>query len=127
MAPLPSLSIREVAERSGCPASALRYYEDAGLIAALPRLETAARCYDPRVLDTLSVITALRGVGFGIREIRALLDIRQPGDPAPLRLKKAEQALDRLTEVLAERRRTLEEAEKLLRRWEAEVAEAQQS
>jgi MerR family redox-sensitive transcriptional activator SoxR len=43
------LSIGEVARRTGVPASALRYYEDAGLLPA-PRRVSGRRRYDAEVL-----------------------------------------------------------------------------
>lgn len=119
------LSIREVAERSGCSPSALRYYEAEGLISPLPRRATAQRCYPPQVLDTLAIISALRDVGFGIGEIRRLLSIKQPEDAAGLRLEKAALALEDLAATLRERRLSLERAEALLSRWQTEVAQAQ--
>lgn len=129
MAALPALkpralSIREVSERSGCPASALRDYEAAGLITALPRGETAARTYDPRVLDTLHVVTALRGAGFGIREIGDFLSIKRTGEPAVERLKRVQAALGDLQAGLTKRRAALEQAGALLSAWQAEVRDA---
>lgn len=113
-----------MAEHSGCSASALRYYEAEGLISPLPRQKTASRRYSPQVLDTLDIVTALRGAGFGIGDIRRLLAIKQPGEPAALRLQKATGALNDLAETLRERRRSLERAEALLARWQAEVTQA---
>ena len=120
-----SLSIREAAERAGCSPSALRYYEAEGLISPLPRQATAQRRYALQVLSTLEIITALRNVGFGIGAIRQLLSIKQPGDSTASRLHKAALALDDLADTLRERRRSLELAEELLTRWQAEVAQAQ--
>lgn len=126
MAALPAvrpraLSIREVSERSGCPASALRYYEEAGLIAALPRGQTASRSYDPRVLDTLYVISALRGAGFGIRDIADFLSVKRPGESAAQRLVRARGALEELQAELARKRAALDRAGALLLAWQAEM------
>lgn len=123
---LPSrLSIREVAERSGCSASALRYYEAEGLIAPLPRGETYARTYSPKVLAALDVITSLRGAGFGISEIREFMSIKQPGDPAEKKLEKLLAAIEELSAVVAERRMALEKADALLQGWRKEIEEFQ--
>ena len=50
------LSIGEVAEKSGLRPSALRYYEEAGLLAPSERV-SGRRRYDASVLDRLRVIS----------------------------------------------------------------------
>lgn len=121
-----SLSIREVSQRSGCSASALRYYEQEGLIAALSRLETASRRYDPRVLDTLEIISALRGAGFGISDIRDFLSVKRPDESAEQRLARARAGIEKLQGELALRYATLKKAEDLLGKWLQEIEQAQQ-
>ena len=66
------LSIGEVAARSGLAASALRYYEDQGLITA-SRTTGGARRYPRSVLRRLAVVRAGRNVGLSLPEIRAAL------------------------------------------------------
>lgn len=68
-----SLTIGEVADRSGVPATTLRYYESIGLVPE-PRRSGNQRRYDGDVLDLLAVIRAAREVGFTLDEIRVLLD-----------------------------------------------------
>lgn len=121
---LPSvLSIREVSQRSGCAASTLRYYEAEGIITALPRTETATRTYSVKVLAALEVITALRGAGFGIQDIRKLLGVKQPQQSLEARLKLTLQVLDDFSAVLAERHQAIEQAEALLTEWRRELSE----
>lgn len=117
------LTIREVANRSGCSTSALRYYEAEGLIAPLPRGDTYARTYSPKVLNALEIITSLRGAGFGISEIREFMSIKQPGDDAEQKLMKLLTALERLRAVIDERRAALEKADSLLQEWRNEIEE----
>jgi MerR family redox-sensitive transcriptional activator SoxR len=74
------LAIGEVAARSGMAPSALRYYEDLGLIAAT-RTPGGARRYPRSVLRRLAVIRAARNVGLTLPEIRAALDTLPPGRP----------------------------------------------
>ena len=50
------MDIAEVARRSGVPASALRYYEEKGLIASTGR-EGLRRTFPDRVLDQLSSLS----------------------------------------------------------------------
>lgn len=70
-----NLDIAEVAQRSGIPASALRYYEEKGLIASIGR-RGLRRLFDPGVIDRLALIALGRAAGFSLDEIRAL----DPGD-----------------------------------------------
>ena len=66
------LSIGEVARRTGLRASALRYYEEAGLISPAARVG-GRRHYEPSVLDRLGVIACAQEAGFTIAEVRELL------------------------------------------------------
>ena len=66
------LTVGEVARRSGFAASALRYYEGAGLIEA-ERSEGGQRRFDRSVLRRLAFIRAARHVGLSLDEIRDLL------------------------------------------------------
>lgn len=65
------LSIGEVARRTGVAASALRYYEDAGLLPA-PRRVGGRRRYDPQVLRRVEVLRCAQQAGFTLAEIRTL-------------------------------------------------------
>jgi MerR family transcriptional regulator, redox-sensitive transcriptional activator SoxR len=66
------LPIGEVARRSGVAASALRYYERAGLIPRADR-EGGRRVYDEGVLDRLALIRVAKSAGFRVSEIQTLL------------------------------------------------------
>jgi MerR family transcriptional regulator, redox-sensitive transcriptional activator SoxR len=75
------LAIGEVAGRSGIAPSALRYYEQQGLIAA-SRTAGGARRYPRSVLRRLAIIRAGRNVGLTLPEIRTAL-ATLPGDRPP--------------------------------------------
>ncbi len=62
------LDIGEVARRSGIPASALRFYEQKGLIASTGR-HGLRRLFDPGVLERLAMIALARASGFSLEEI----------------------------------------------------------
>jgi DNA-binding transcriptional MerR regulator len=62
------LDITEVAERSGVPASTLRYYEEKGLVTPTGR-RGLRRLFDPGVLETLALIALGRAAGFSLDEI----------------------------------------------------------
>jgi MerR family transcriptional regulator, redox-sensitive transcriptional activator SoxR len=74
------LAIGEVSARSGMAASALRYYEDQGLISST-RTPGGARRYPRSVLRRLAVIRAARNVGLSLPEIRSALETLPPGRP----------------------------------------------
>jgi DNA-binding transcriptional MerR regulator len=62
------LDIGEVARRSGVPASALRYYEEKGLIASIGR-HGLGRVFNETVLERLALIALGRESGFALEEI----------------------------------------------------------
>lgn len=85
------MDIAEVARRSGVPASALRFYEEKGLIASTGR-EGLRRLFPDRVLDQLAFISLGRAAGFSLDEIKGMLgaDGRANIDRAALQAKADE-------------------------------------
>ncbi|MFO1248942.1 MAG: helix-turn-helix domain-containing protein [Alphaproteobacteria bacterium] len=65
------LDIAEVARMSGLPASALRFYEENGLIRSIGR-RGLRRLFDPSVLERLGLIALGQAAGFSIKEIGAM-------------------------------------------------------
>ena len=63
-----ALDIAEVARQSGVPASALRYYEEKGLIASIGR-RGLRRIFDSGVLERLALIGMGRASGFSLDDI----------------------------------------------------------
>jgi len=61
-----------VARRAGINASAIRYYEKAGLLPE-PERVNGRRRYGPEVLDLLAVIRVAQRAGFTIAETRTLM------------------------------------------------------
>jgi len=66
------MDISEVSKRTGIPSSALRYYEQKGLIASI-REKGARRRYAPGVLDQLALIALGQAAGLSLDEIRSML------------------------------------------------------
>jgi DNA-binding transcriptional MerR regulator len=62
------LDIAEVAQRSGIPASTLRFYEEKRLIASTGR-RGLRRLFDANVLERLALIAVGRAAGFSLDEI----------------------------------------------------------
>src|SRR5690348_13375081 len=69
------LSIGALAVRSGHQASALRYYEEVGLLKPVARV-SGRRRYEPEAVHQLGLIALLQDVGFRLDEIRSLLPHR---------------------------------------------------
>jgi DNA-binding transcriptional MerR regulator len=68
-----TFSIGRLAERTGVPATALRYYDDLGLVRPVTR-EAGRRRYDDTAVAQVGVILVLRDVGFTLAEIAALVN-----------------------------------------------------
>src|SRR5215472_11070156 len=103
------LDITEVAQRSGLPASTLRFYEEKGLIASIGR-RGLHRVFDPGVLERLALIAVGRSAGFSLDEIAPMFapDGRPRLDRRMLRAKAEE--LDRTIRKLTEMRDGLRHA-----------------
>jgi MerR family redox-sensitive transcriptional activator SoxR len=66
------LTIGVVARRAGVAASALRYYEKAGLLPPPPRA-SKRRLYDQQILGRIRIIMLARAAGFTVQETRTFL------------------------------------------------------
>jgi len=73
------LSIGELSRRVGAAPSALRYWERAGLLT--PSWEGGRRRYGPDAVRRVGVIRLCQDGGFGIAEIRRMLDDDPDGGP----------------------------------------------
>jgi MerR family redox-sensitive transcriptional activator SoxR len=67
------LTIGDVAKRTGLRVSALRYYEDVGILPPAERV-AGKRRYDKAVLARLAVVRLAQDVGFSVAEIRSLVE-----------------------------------------------------
>src|SRR5215813_13661317 len=73
------MRISELARRSGLAATALRYYEKAGLLPRSARTESGYRDYDGGTLPRLAFIRAAQAIGLSVAEIREVIGIRDAG------------------------------------------------
>src|SRR5215469_5905295 len=80
---MPELTISEVARQVGLRASAIRYYEQIGLLPRARRVNGQRR-YDAPTLYRLAIIQRARQLGFTLTEIRHLFfgfrDITRPSE-----------------------------------------------
>ncbi|MEM7294531.1 MAG: redox-sensitive transcriptional activator SoxR [Pseudomonadota bacterium] len=67
------LTIGDVAQRAGIATSALRFYEDKGLIQSV-RNSGNHRCYHRSILRKVSIIKIAQALGFSLQEIAKELD-----------------------------------------------------
>jgi len=65
------ITITEVSKRSGLPTSALRYYEEKGLIRSVGR-QGITRVFKSNIIERLSLIALARHAGFTLEEIAAM-------------------------------------------------------
>lgn len=67
------LSISQVIQKTGVPASTLRYYEEVGLLTPIGRVG-GRRQYDESILQTLALIQTGQQAGFTLAELEILLN-----------------------------------------------------
>jgi DNA-binding transcriptional MerR regulator len=75
-----SLTIDEVARRTGLTAHTLRYYERIGLIAPVPRAPGGQRRYATADLDWIAFLLRLRDTRMPIAQMLAFARLRAEGD-----------------------------------------------
>lgn len=79
-----SYTIGQVAQRSGFPATALRYYEGIGLVPPAGRSTAGYRLYDDRTLARLGFIARAKQLGCTLEEITELVDVWDGDRCAPV-------------------------------------------
>ena len=108
------LAISEVARVFGLRTSAIRYYEQIGILPQ-PLRRNGQRCYDNGVLFRLAVVQRTREMGFTLDEIRELFFGFEPGTAPPNRW---HQLSKRKIAELRNRMKRLKVMETLLKRME---------
>ncbi|MEV6108875.1 MerR family transcriptional regulator [Streptomyces sp. NPDC051940] len=81
--PAGQLTIGDLARTTGVATSALRYWEDLGLVPAPARV-SGQRRYPPAAVRLVGLILLLQDAGFSLRDIRTLIAART-ADPAAWR------------------------------------------
>jgi DNA-binding transcriptional MerR regulator len=74
------MQIGEVARKVGVATSAIRFYEESGLLPEPDRTPAGYREYDPAIIDRLAFIQAGQAVGLTLAELREVLGIRDRGE-----------------------------------------------
>ncbi|NKZ09847.1 MerR family transcriptional regulator [Mycolicibacterium septicum DSM 44393] len=103
-----TLTIGDVTQRTGVAQTALRYYEQVGLLPA-PERVGGQRRYQESVLMRLEVIRLCKTAGFSLTEIGLLLKDDTPGRPVARELAQSKLAeIDAQMEALARARAVIE-------------------
>lgn len=98
------MKIGELAVRAKLAASAIRYYEQEGLLAPPPRVG-GIRVYGPQVMHELAVVQFAKDAGFTLPEIKQLLHGFPSSTPASERWKKlARRKIAEMEETIARAR-----------------------
>jgi DNA-binding transcriptional MerR regulator len=90
--------ISELAQRSGFPASTLRFYEQAGLLPVPDRTAGGYRSYDDRTVERLKFIARAKELALSLEEIRELTSVWDSGSCARVQ----EQLTDRLAAKISD-------------------------
>jgi MerR family redox-sensitive transcriptional activator SoxR len=102
------LSISQVARQVGLRPSAIRYYEEIGVMPRARR-ESGQRRYDQSAVHRLAVVRRAQEVGFSLDEVRQLFFGFRPATPASVRWKNiADRKLQELDAAM-ERIRVMKE------------------
>lgn len=97
------LKIGEVAKSAGLSVEAIRYYERVGLIRKAARTASGYRKFEPRVVRRLRFVQRAQELGFSLKEIRELLELRaSPGAPAANVQELAQAKLEQIEGKLAD-------------------------
>jgi DNA-binding transcriptional MerR regulator len=116
------LTIGQVAELSGVPASTIRYYERLRLLPDPQRTAAGYRLYSKAIVHRLNVVRNAQRFGFSLAEITKFLQVRDAGGkPCHDVRAKAQGILDavdgqikNLLAALRRMRRTLREWDRML-------------
>lgn len=67
------IRIGELAKRAGVSTSALRYYEEAGLLRPAERTQAGYRAYSPEAVGRLQFVQRAKAIGLTLIEVRQLV------------------------------------------------------
>ena len=99
---MPLFTISEVARRVGLRSSAIRYYEQLGIVPPAHRV-SGQRRYDEAALYRLVTLQRARQIGFSLKEIRQLFFGFRKGTPPSRRWKRlSQQKLKELENLISE-------------------------
>lgn len=110
-----SYKIGEAAQRTGCAAATIRYYERVGLVPSARRGPNGYRYYSDADLERLQFVSKARELGFPIASVQSLLQLAS----------HPEQPCDAVDERVAEQLETVRDRIAQLRRLETRLINLQ--
>lgn len=110
------MKIGELAERSGLAASAIRYYEQQGLLPKASRSANGYRVYSETSLERLHLIQIGQNLGFALDTIRGVLSLEGMAyqDSLMQKLDARLEEIDRMMATLSNQRETLQDTKRKL-------------
>ncbi|MBA4063071.1 MAG: heavy metal-responsive transcriptional regulator [Isosphaera sp.] len=87
-----ALRTAEVAEQAGVNVETLRFYERKGILAEPPRRASGYREYPPETVERVRFIKRAQELGFSLKEVQDLLDLRQTARAKAGRVRKVAEA-----------------------------------
>jgi Hg(II)-responsive transcriptional regulator len=98
----------ELARRAEVNIQTLRFYERLGLLPVPPRRASGYREYSPEVVELVRFIKRAQDLGFSLREVKELLDLREVpratcGDVVVLAQRKVEEIDAKINDLRAMR------------------------
>jgi DNA-binding transcriptional MerR regulator len=72
-----AMQIGEVAERTALTVDAIRFYEKRKLLPKADRSAGRFRLYSEEIIERLHFIQQMHGLGFSLREVRELIQLRE--------------------------------------------------
>ena len=116
------MQIGTIANKIGLSVDAIRFYERTSLLPRPPRTQGGFRKYGESDIETLGFIRRVQGLGFTLKEVRELLELRrsrlQPCAPVRRRL---QQKVGHICRKLADLRKLERELRMALRNCNREM------
>ena len=111
------MNIGELAERTGIPASTIRYYEREGLLPKAQRGANGYRVYQDSALERLDLVQLGQNLGFSLDAIRTVVGLQGDAFKDALlgKLEARLEEIDRLRAILDVQRGSVVEARERVR------------
>ncbi|MDR5867139.1 MerR family transcriptional regulator [Halomonas koreensis] len=112
------MKVSELARQAGVTAETVRHYTREGLLRPERHPDNGYQLYDQHELHRLRFIQRARTLGFGVAEIREILEHADQGDsPCPMVRDLLAERLPRIRERIAELEALAERMERALDAW----------
>lgn len=108
------MQIKQLAERTGLAASAIRYYESVGLLPPPHRLPNGYRHYDESDVTRLRFVAGARNLDFSLDDVQEILALRDRNEaPCRVVLDLLQERADEISRRIVQLKRLEEELRRL--------------